>query len=103
MLTLSGFFQGFSGLQRLKTATAVNPRPARVLRTVHPMGAKIQVGPVADGPVRTRGPAALRVVRVCDAQPTPGDTGRMRISGRMADVCAELERLAAREAATARH
>jgi hypothetical protein len=27
-----------------------------------------------------------------------GNAGRMRISGRMADVCAELDRLAAREA-----
>jgi hypothetical protein len=38
----------------------------------------------------------LRVLRVMDAQPS--GTGRMRISGRMADVCAELDRLAALEA-----
>jgi hypothetical protein len=39
----------------------------------------------------------LRVLRVIDAQPS--GVGRMRISGRMADVCAELDRLAALEAA----
>ncbi|MBA3771965.1 MAG: hypothetical protein H0X13_05615 [Ramlibacter sp.] len=41
----------------------------------------------------------LRVVRVVDAcQPRSG-AGRMVISGRMADVCAELDRLAELEAA----
>lgn len=39
----------------------------------------------------------LRVVRVLDADQHPGHTGRMLISGRMADVCAELDRLAAGE------
>ena len=38
----------------------------------------------------------LRVVRVID--PSQTSSGRLRISGRMADVCAELDRLAAREA-----
>jgi hypothetical protein len=41
----------------------------------------------------------LRVLRVLDdGQPRAG-AGRMVISGRMADVCAELDRLAALEAA----
>lgn len=40
----------------------------------------------------------LRVVRVVEAgQPVSG-AGRMVISGRLADVCAELDRLAAQEA-----
>ena len=43
----------------------------------------------------------LRIVRVLEAGQAPADVGRMMISGRMADVCAELDRLAARE--TARH
>ncbi|NML45664.1 hypothetical protein HHL11_18090 [Ramlibacter sp. G-1-2-2] len=38
----------------------------------------------------------LRVVRVLDAGT---GSGRLVISGRMADVCAELDRLAAQEAA----
>jgi hypothetical protein len=42
---------------------------------------------------------ALRVVRVVETCPAPLAAGRMVISGRMADVCAELDRLAALEAA----
>jgi hypothetical protein len=41
----------------------------------------------------------LRVVRVVETGQTRNSVGRMVISGRMADVCAELDRLAAREAA----
>ena len=40
----------------------------------------------------------LRVLQVLDADQAPRQVGRMRISGRMADVCAELDRLASREA-----
>jgi hypothetical protein len=38
-------------------------------------------------------------VREFDANVGPACAGRMVISGRMADVCAELERMAQREAA----
>lgn len=41
----------------------------------------------------------LRVVRVLESGEPRAHVGRMVISGRMADVCAELDRLAAREAA----
>jgi hypothetical protein len=37
----------------------------------------------------------LRIVRVLEAGQGPAHVGRMVISGRMADVCAELDRLAA--------
>jgi hypothetical protein len=36
----------------------------------------------------------LRVARVMEAQQSRSSAGRMVISGRMADVCAELDRLA---------
>lgn len=39
----------------------------------------------------------VRVVRVKEAARAPAGAGRMFISGRMADVCAELDRLAALE------
>jgi len=39
----------------------------------------------------------LRVARVMEAQQNRQSAGRMVISGRMADVCAELDRLAALE------
>jgi hypothetical protein len=42
----------------------------------------------------------LRVVRVVDTASAAANAGRMVISGRMADVCAELDRLAASEANT---
>ena len=42
---------------------------------------------------------ALRVVRVLESSQAARGAGRMVISGRMADVSAELERLAALEAA----
>lgn len=41
----------------------------------------------------------LRVLRVLESGQPRAHVGRMVISGRMADVCAELDRLAAREAA----
>jgi hypothetical protein len=47
----------------------------------------------------TRPGRTLRVVRVLDGNHAARGAGRMVISGRMADVCAELERLAALEAA----
>jgi hypothetical protein len=40
----------------------------------------------------------LRVVRVVESGQTRCSVGRMVISGRMADVCAELDRLVAHEA-----
>jgi len=41
----------------------------------------------------------LRVIRILEAGQAPAHVGRMVISGRMADVCAELDRLVAREQA----
>jgi hypothetical protein len=41
----------------------------------------------------------LRILRVVESGQSSASVGRMVISGRMADVCAELDRLAAREAA----
>ena len=40
----------------------------------------------------------LRVVRVLEPSASRAVAGRMVISGRLADVCAELDRLAAQEA-----
>jgi len=61
---------------------------------------------IASGALMTRatgqimkGQKPLRVVRVVEAGQARASVGRMVISGRMADVCAELDRLAAREAA----
>jgi hypothetical protein len=40
---------------------------------------------------------ALRVVRMLESGQSPKSVGRMVISGRMADVCAELDRLVGKE------
>lgn len=44
------------------------------------------------------GSKPLRVVRVFESGQAKSNVGRMVISGRMADVCAELDRLVAHEA-----
>jgi hypothetical protein len=41
----------------------------------------------------------LRIARVMEAGQSSASVGRMVISGRMKDVCAELDRLVEREAA----
>lgn len=41
----------------------------------------------------------LRIIRVVEFGQAPMLTGRMMMSGRMADVCAELDRMVEREAA----
>lgn len=50
---------------------------------------------------RTTATRRLKVVREFEAGISPACAGRMVISGRMADVCAELDRMAQREAAHA--
>ena len=47
---------------------------------------------------RSRANPPLRVIRVMESGQAPAHGGRMVISGRMADVCAELDRMAEREA-----
>lgn len=49
--------------------------------------------------LKTAARRPLRIVRVIEDGQAPANVGRMVISGRMVDVCAELDRLAAREAA----
>lgn len=56
---------------------------------------KVIAFPTPLSPMRLNRP--LRVVQVIDSR----QTSRLRISGRLADVCAELDRLAAREARSA--
>jgi len=54
-------------------------------------------GGAAPAPSGAHAARPLRVVRVVDPR-CENNTGRVVISGRMADVCAELDRLAALEA-----
>ena len=54
-------------------------------------------------PAVARPTPALRVLRVLEPHQPRTAAGRMVISGRMADVCAELDRLAAVESASTQH
>jgi hypothetical protein len=56
-------------------------------------------GPAGTTPSRLVQRRPLRIVRIMESGQPPAQVGRMVISGRMADVCAELDRLAACEAA----
>lgn len=81
------FHHLFVALQDFLSAFA--PRPAAVVR--HPAQAAGVPRPVS------RPAKPLRVVRVLEPAAPRTVAGRMVISGRMADVCAELDRLAALE------
>ncbi|QHI97267.1 hypothetical protein GT347_04290 [Xylophilus rhododendri] len=71
--------------------------PRKAQAQAHPaMQAKPHAVPIVVTPSRPRPP--LRVLRVADGA-SRQDAGRMVISGRLADVCAELDRLAAWESA----
>ena len=72
----------------LTTSTSIRSVSPSVLRPV---------APVSEPRLQVRRP--LRVVRYVESGQPRAHVGRMVISGRMADVCAELDRLAAREAA----
>lgn len=80
--------------------------PARTQRAPHQLAVPFRPGSI---PSRRRAaiahaavakpptPSRLKVVREFDAAVGPACAGRMVISGRMSDVCAELERMAQRE------
>ena len=108
LLAFSGLFQGFSNFNR--TAPVATParrgnaylRPVWTTRkpTCAPLGQKTMTAPRHAQAVSA--PPALRVLRVTESDQRVKGAGRMVISGRMADVCAELDRLAALEAAQGR-
>lgn len=81
------FGQLFAAFQAL--AAWLAPRPAAALQPVVRTAGAPQVRPAA---------RPLRVVRVMEPAAAGHAAGRMVISGRLADVCAELDRLAAQEA-----
>ncbi|MDD5478113.1 hypothetical protein [Rhodoferax sp.] len=78
---------------RMPVPTAPNSTRCRQ-PVLHPVFIHQAITPPA--PLRSHQP--LRVVRVMEAGQRASLAGRMVISGRMADVCAELDRLAAFEA-----
>jgi hypothetical protein len=77
-----------------------SPSPSCTAARQHQLAAAPAVGTKTDK-LSLKKPAAsrIRVVRELDSNVSPACAGRMVISGRMADVCAELDRMAQREAA----
>jgi len=98
----------FGSLHRLARQWLAQRRPHRTqpvpsLATGRPQSAPEFIAPYAHS-TRASGQNTsilqpLRVIRVVEAGQARSSSGRMVISGRMADVCAELDRLVAREAA----
>jgi hypothetical protein len=82
----------FSALQDLMAW--FTPRPA----PVPCIAARAPVQRALAQPAPRQRAKPLRVVRVFEPSAPRAVAGRMVISGRMADVCAELDRLAALEA-----
>jgi hypothetical protein len=108
LLAFSGLFQGLSHFTRATPVATPARRGNAYLRpvwttrkpTCAPLGQKTAPSTRHAQPASST--PALRVVRVAESDQRVKGAGRMVISGRMADVCAELDRLAALEAAQAR-
>lgn len=105
-ITLSGLERLWAPVQALLDWVTRASAARRGAQTIAPPGPRPaaprsypcrSVAPARNCGASVRRP--LRVVRVMEASPPSSGAGRMIISGRMADVCAELERLAALEAA----
>jgi len=106
----SSVFQSFKALWVWLMAKPgqSSPIPARAIVSPLPVSAPACAAPVAlsgrqdprsaDAGSRATAGRSVRVLQVVEAGQSPAQSGRLRISGRMADVCAELDRLAAREA-----
>jgi hypothetical protein len=78
----------FARLQAFADWLAARPQPVPCAATHRP----------AHRVAIARPARPLRVVRVLEPSAPRAQAGRMVISGRLADVCAELDRLAAQEA-----
>jgi hypothetical protein len=109
LLAFSGFFQGLTAFQRATPAAISNPSTVKRLRpvwpnrhtTCSPSGVTLSVLRTSPSSANAAAPYSrppLRVMRVTESGQRTAGAGRMVISGRMADVCAELDRLAALEA-----
>ena len=84
----------FTGRHHAQAGTP-HPRPV-TLPEAHRNALQVPMAQALAEARRARPP--VRVLRVVEAGETSAHGGRMVISGRMADVCAELDRMVAREA-----
>ena len=89
-IALFGISSIYNGIQKFMSAAAQLEHTAPFVQTP-----SIANSPKTHILAKQR---ALRVLRVSEHGQTPHCAGRMVISGRMSDVCAELDRLVALEA-----
>jgi hypothetical protein len=98
LLALSGIFKN---LTSFTTGTKVQTLPKRPAVRVHPEWAvrsSTCAQPSLGKNLVVQRQPSLRVVHVHESGQSAAAAGRMLISDRMADVCAELDRLVAMEA-----
>jgi hypothetical protein len=96
--SLRAFLACFASTSEAGSAPGTPGAPGAPSRPNQPAGPRQGPHrPVWHGPVR-HAFKPLRVVRVLEPSAPRSTAGRMVISGRLADVCAELDRLAALEA-----
>lgn len=102
LASLQSLADGLVQASRRQAMAFVRTRRATSLSQQSPRERHARVGAARSAePSAHRHPPArpLRVVRVMEARTSARGSGRMVISGRLADVCAELDRLAELEAA----
>jgi len=78
----------------------VSPQPAIKKVAAHAFHTTANGQKQCQTVVKASSPKRLKVVREFEAGISPSCAGRMVISGRMADVCAELDRMAQNESLT---
>lgn len=89
----------FASLQAFVDWLAGGAAPSPVQAPREPVRPQQQPARVTRRPMSVpRPPLPLRVVRVMEPTAERSTAGRMVISGRLADVCAELDRMVALEA-----
>ena len=94
---LADWLQGRPATATQSATTSTLPFQSKVVPLRPSAKAPLPLTTANRAPVSQR---PLRVLRVVDSQGRAAG-GRMVISGRLADVCAELDRLAGKEAAAA--
>jgi hypothetical protein len=100
----SGIFRSLQTLVRwCATNDTTNPRRVMLHTQAGQRNAPISIANSSTiaraGAIKCSIKKPLRVVRIVEPGQSRSSVGRIVISGRMADVCAELDRLAACEAA----
>jgi len=113
LLTLSSLFQQWPSWTARRPARPRSPASASqhvMTRCPGPLLGTGTAGSQAGHPGGARADGLtlpshrpLRVLQLSDGKGRPGSVGKLLMSGRMADVCAELERLSALEERRALH